>query len=183
MIEARFDAAEPMRFTRSHRTQIRVGDTLWFLKHALVPEHQSLLALVLQVFHPTRRTGPQERFAHRCGPLRRPRQVGETLGAGGCVSRVENVGAQFTQEQTVRPIPEGEDGVDCADEGPHQTLINLGVQLHQERLQKRRQFLAHLLCSLRWLSLLGIIHSETSWLPPLSLNFDGRSGGLVLSSP
>lgn len=50
-------------------------------------------------------------------------------------------------------------------------------------MQDRRWILAYPVCHLHRPDLGSIIHNETSWLLSVSLNSDGRSGGLVYSSP
>jgi hypothetical protein len=70
-----------------------------------------------------------------------------------------------------------------AFDGSLQASINLRVQSLHQRLQKRRQFLSCTRRNARSLDRGCVIQSETSWLPLMSLNFDGRSGGLSCSSP
>jgi len=52
------------------------------------------------------------------------------------VVRVEQIGSEFAEQQTVRPVAEAEDRLDSANKGPREPTIDLCAQRDEQRLQK-----------------------------------------------
>ena len=61
------------------------------------------------------------------------------------MTRIQQVAAQFTQEQAMGTVAEAEDGRDGAGKRLHQAPVDLGIEPVQQRGQEGDQVLPHLL--------------------------------------